>query len=318
MEAAIIEKKTEPAPDPRDALRILAVDDDKVVIEFLAAQLKSLGHAMISAHNGQEALTVLEAGKDKIDIVIMDWAMPVMDGLAAIRRMKANADLRNIPVVMLTGSDKPEEVRRALESGVFFYLAKPVKKVVLRSVLASAGRAARQNKALAHELKQHRMSFELIESCKFRFSTLAEAESLSVFMANCFPDPGRVLPGLGELMINAIEHGNIGVGYDGKHKLIESGTWRAEIERLQTLPEHAEKTACATISRKEDGIYVVIEDTGEGFEWKKFMTIDPSRAGDNHGRGIAQARAVSFDKLTYNEQGNKAVAFVKYGERLEW
>jgi hypothetical protein len=48
------------------------------------------------------------------------------------------------------------------------------------------------------------------------------------------------------------------------------------------------------------------------------MAIDPSRAGDNHGRGIAQANAVSFDKLVYNPRGNQAIAFVSGQAKLEW
>lgn len=306
------------APERDGPINILAVDDDKVILEFLAAQVKDLGHILHKADDGQKALAVLEDGRDGIDIVLMDWAMPIMDGLTAIRHMKGNRKLRHIPVIMLTGADKPEEIEKGLEAGVFYYLTKPVKKVILRSVLESAGRAARQNKALARELKQHRMGFDLMESCKFRFRTLAEAESLAVFMANCFPDPGRVLSGLGELLVNAVEHGNLGIGYQGKHKLTETGMWRAEVERLQALPEHAGKFATATISRKDDGIYVVVEDQGDGFDWKKFMAIDAARAGDAYGRGIAQARAVSFDKLTYNEAGNKAIAFARHGGTLEW
>lgn len=305
-------------PDRDGPMNILAVDDDKFVIEVLAVQIKDLGHNLYTAENGQKALTFLENNKGKIDVVIMDWTMPIMDGLAAIRNIKKSLELRNIPIIMITGSDKAEGIESGLKAGVFYYLTKPVKKTVLGSVLASAGRTARQNKMLAYELKQHRASFDLIDNCKFKFRTLAEAESLSVFMANCFPDSRRVLPGLGELLINAVEHGNLAIGYEGKHKLVEDRAWRAEVERLQKLPEHAEKYATATISRKEDGVYVVVEDQGNGFEWKKFMTIDPSRAGDSHGRGIAQAKAVSFDKLTYNEKGNKAVAFVRNNRQLEW
>lgn len=320
MESAVVKNTIDYAfADPGESITILAVDDNKAVIEFLKIQIEDLGHTIIIARNGHEALAILEADTDqKIDIVLMDWAMPVMDGMTAVCHMKSNPKLRNIPIVMLTGADKPEEVKKGLEAGVYYYLTKPVKKIILRSVLDSAGRAARQNKALAHELRQHRKSFELVDSCKFRFSTLADAESLAVFMANFFPDPRRVLPGLGELLINAIEHGNLAIGYEGKHKLLEEKIWRAEVDRLQKLPEHADKYAVATISRKEEGIYVIVEDRGEGFAWKKFMTIDPSRAGGVHGRGIAQAKAVSFDKLTYNEKGNKVVAFVKYGGKLEW
>lgn len=317
MKASAFEKIRATAPAHARPLVVLAVDDDRIITEFLAAQVAGLGHTLITVRNGQEAITTLETNKT-IDVVLMDWSMPVMDGLTALRHMKSQPKLRNIPVIMLTGADKPEEVEKGLEAGAFYYLVKPVKKIILRSVLDSAGRAARQNKILAHELKQHRKSFELIDGCKFVFKTLDEAESLAIFMANCFPNPERVLPGLGELLINAVEHGNLRIGYDAKHRLIEMGTWRAEVESLQALPEHALKSVSVTISRKEDGIYIVVEDEGEGFAWKKFMAIDPSRAGDLHGRGIAQAKAVSFDKLTYNEKGNKAIAFVRHGKKSGW
>jgi hypothetical protein len=48
------------------------------------------------------------------------------------------------------------------------------------------------------------------------------------------------------------------------------------------------------------------------------MKIDPARAGEIHGRGIAMANSISFDKLTYNEKGNKAVAFVADQSSLNW
>ena len=209
-------------------------------------------------------------------------------------------------------------MQQGLDAGVFYYLTKPVEESMLRSVLAAAVREARQARTLAEELGKHRTSFNLIDTCKFKFRTLTDAESLAAFIANCFPEPERVLPGLAELLINAIEHGNLGLGYDQKTKLIESGTWRSEIQRLQNMPQHEDKYAEAAISHKENGTYVVIEDQGAGFEWRKYLKIDPARAGDNHGRGIAQANTVSFDKLVYNEKGNKAVAFVGTEKQLDW
>lgn len=300
------------------AMNILAADDDEFIVEMLGEYLKGLGHNVHAAKNGREALAVLEEHPDGIDIVIMDWNMPVMDGMTAVETMKKRPEWRHIPVIMITGSDKAEGIEQGLEAGVFYYLTKPVKETVLNAVISSAGKTAHSHRMLAGELKRHRAGFEMIDSCKFTFGTLEEAESLAVFMARCFPDSRRVLPGLGELLINAVEHGILSIGYEGKHRLVESGTWREEVERLQKLPEHAGKSATVTVSRKDDGVYIVVEDQGGGFEWKKYMTIDPARAGDYHGRGIAQAKAVSFDKLAYNEKGNKAVAFVKNGGRMEW
>ena len=297
---------------------VLAVEDDMMSMKFLEAQITELGHLMVAAEDGQKALDVLRAKKDKIDVVLMDREMPVMDGLSAVQRIKDDPELRNIPVIMVTGADSTDEMREGLDAGVFYYLTKPVEENMLRSVLSAAVREAEQSRTLAEELGKHKTSFHLIETCRFQFQTLSEAESLAAFMANCFDDPSRVLPGLGELLINAIEHGNLDIGYDLKTEMIDAGAWRAEVSRRQKLPEYVDKFATATIAKKPDGFYVVIEDQGSGFDWQKYMKIDPSRAGDNHGRGIAQANTISFDKLTYSDPGNKVVAFVSHGKQLDW
>lgn len=299
-------------------LTILAVEDDRLERLFLQEQIQQLGHIITEAANGQEALDILNKNKDKIDVVLMDRMMPVMDGLTAVHRMKDDPELRKIPVVMVTGAATAQQMQEGIEAGVFYYLAKPVNEGILRSVLSAATREAEQRRTLSDELKRHRTSFNLIDTCKFKFRTLAEAECLAAFMAHCFPDPERVLSGLAELLINAVEHGNLSLGYNQKSELLDHGTWRSEIERRQELDEYRNKTAEATIVRKDGGIYAIITDQGHGFSWRKYMVIDPSRAGDNHGRGIAQANAISFDKLTYNETGNQAIAFVSGNERLEW
>lgn len=297
---------------------ILIVEDDILSMNFLEAQIAEYGHTLFKARDGQEALDILHQNPDEIDIVLMDREMPVMDGLKAIRKMKSDPQLRKIPVIMVTSADQPDDMKEGLNAGVFYYLTKPVNPQMLGSVLSAAIREAEQSRALADELGRHRTSFHLIDTCKFKLRTLDEAEHLAAFIANCFPDPERVLPGIGELLVNAIEHGNLGVGYNQKTTLLNNGTWRAEINRLQTLPQNEHKYVTVTLAHKEDGIYVVIEDQGAGFAWKKYMQIDPARAGDNHGRGIAQANIMSFDKLTYNDSGNIAVGYVGHEKQLEW
>ena len=301
-----------------ESLSVLAVEDDMISLAFLQAQIEGLSHHMVPARNGKEALDVLAAGAERIDVVLMDREMPILDGLSAVKRMKDSPALRRIPVIMITGADRTEDMREGLDAGVFYYLTKPVDAEMLRSVLAAAMREAKQSRTLADELGKHKASFELIDTCKFCFRTLSEAERLAAFVANCFPDPTRVVSGLGEILVNAVEHGTLGIGYDRKGELVEAGIWRAEIERMQGLAEHAGKSVTATVAHKPDGVYFVVEDQGAGFDWRRFLQIDPARAGDNHGRGIAQANAQSFDRLTYNEAGNKAVAFVGLTKQLEW
>jgi CheY-like chemotaxis protein len=298
--------------------KILAVEDDMFSMAFLQAQIESLGHEIIKATNGREAITMLKAHYDEIDVVVMDREMPIMDGITAVRHIKQDAALRKVPIIMVTAADAPEEMQQGLDAGVFYYITKPVHENVLSSVLSAALRDVAQMRILSSELGQHKASFQMMKTAKFEFQTLEAAESLASFMANCFPEPSRVVSGLGNLLINAIEHGNLGIGYEQKGKLLASGLWRSEINKLQQSSTHRDKIATATIAVKEQGIYVVIEDQGDGFEWRKYMSIDPSRASDSHGRGIAQAYALSFDKLTYNEKGTQAVALVSHEAQLQW
>lgn len=299
-------------------LTILVVEDDRIERMFMEEQIKDLGHAMTAAENGEQALLKLRDANNPVDIILMDKMMPVMDGLTAVRRIKEDADLRKIPIVMITGAATARDIQEGIDAGVFYYLTKPVNEDVLKSVLSAATREANQMRALNDELGRHKSSFNLINTCKFHFRTLDEAESLAAFMAHCFPEPQRVLPGLAELMLNAVEHGICEIGYERKSELIDSGTLRAEVQRRQSLPEYKDRFAEAVITHKDNGIYAVIADPGAGFQWRQYMTIEPSRARDNHGRGIAQANALSFDKLTYNESGNQAIAFVGKTPPLQW
>lgn len=306
-------------PTPKERpLTILAVEDDRLERAFLGEHIESLGHEMMQAAHGQQALDILEKNRDGIDVILMDRMMPVMDGLTAVKRIKAKAEFRRIPIIMVTAATSSRDIQEGLDAGVFYYLTKPVDEAILRSVLTAATREAQQNRALNLELKRHRSSFSLIHTCKFQFRTLEDASALAAFCAHCFPEPERVLPGLGELMINSIEHGNLAVGYHRKTSLLESGLWQEEIRRRLNLDLYKKRTAEAVITRREGNTYIVITDQGDGFDWQRYLTIDPSRAGDNHGRGIAQARILSFDQITYNEKGNQVIAVVDGSPKLEW
>lgn len=301
---------------------ILIVDDDRTLLVMLDSLLRQQGHNTIMARSGEEALELLKLHATTIDSVLLDRMMPGMDGLAVVRHMKQHDKLRAIPIIMQTGSDTPEQVREGIDAGVFYYLTKPVQDSVLKSVLAAALREREQWRQLDRQRVLQHAGFHLIETCRLHCRSLDEAESLAAFLANSFPDPARSAIGLAELLVNAVEHGNLGIGYDEKGRLLASGNWRSEVNRRVELPEHAAKRVEVLLQRKPEGTFVQITDMGQGFDWKSFLTIDPSRTTDAHGRGIAQANAQSFDSLRYNAQGNQVLA-VAYSIRaqtqsLEW
>lgn len=299
-------------------INTLAVDDDRSMRMMLQTQLEDLGHNVTTADDGKTAWAALQAHGADIDIVVIDREMPGMNGLEVVSLMKNDPLLKNIPVIMQTGSDRAEQIREGIDAGVYYYLTKPIDEDVLASVVSAAVRNISQQKLLNQELSHHKSSFNLIKKCRFVLRTIPEAEDLACFLANCYPQPEKVVTGIAELLINGVEHGNLSVGYDEKTWLIKSGTWRDEVLRRTDFPEHKNKTVEVYYQRQDDGFYLKIKDCGNGFDWRKYIKVDPSRALENHGRGIAQAHSMSFDRISYNDAGNEVTAFVANDSDIDW
>lgn len=118
----------------RDALlegkRILVVEDDIRNVYALTNILEPRGAVVEIARNGREALTLLDnsignAGK-KIDLVLMDVMMPVMDGLTATREIRANPTWKKLPIITLTAKAMPDDQRQCIEAGANDYMSKPL------------------------------------------------------------------------------------------------------------------------------------------------------------------------------------------------
>jgi adenylate cyclase len=110
---------------------ILVVDDDPVNRTLLARTLERLGHQVLTAVNGREALEVLHGRQP--DIVLLDIVMPVMDGMTALERMKSDPALRAVPVIMISALEDFGSVIRCIELGAEDYLQKPFDPVLLQA-----------------------------------------------------------------------------------------------------------------------------------------------------------------------------------------
>jgi CheY-like chemotaxis protein len=118
----------------RDALlegrRILIVEDDVRNVYALTNVLEPRGAVVEVARNGQEAIDVLNKfaslPAQRIDLVLMDVMMPVMDGLTATRKIRANPDWKKLPVITLTAKAMPDDQQRCIEAGANDYIAKPL------------------------------------------------------------------------------------------------------------------------------------------------------------------------------------------------
>ena len=112
--------------------KILVVED----VDFnrdLIVQLLEDKYQVIEAVNGKEGIEIAE--RERPELILMDLSLPIMDGWEATRRLKANADLRSIPVIALTAHAMKGDEEKALAAGCDDYLAKPINEKELHQVL---------------------------------------------------------------------------------------------------------------------------------------------------------------------------------------
>jgi adenylate cyclase len=115
---------------------LMVVDDNRVNRLLLARTLEQLGHRVAFAENGRQALELLR--NRPVDLVLLDIEMPEMNGYETLEALRADAALRDIPVVMMSSVDEVDSVARCVEMGAEDYLFKPVNVVLLRARVAAS------------------------------------------------------------------------------------------------------------------------------------------------------------------------------------
>lgn len=121
-------------PIPDKNFKFLVVDDFSTMRRIVRNLLKELGFSSVEeAEDGVAALQKLK--NDSFGFVISDWNMPNMDGLALLRNIRADASLKEIPVLMVTAEAKKENIIAAAQAGASGYVVKPFTAAVLEEKL---------------------------------------------------------------------------------------------------------------------------------------------------------------------------------------
>jgi adenylate cyclase len=116
---------------PADRGAILVVDDNEGNREMLSRRLARQGYAVASAEGGRQALALVKSRA--FDLVLLDVMMPEMDGYEVLRQLKADATVRDIPVLMISALDEMDSVVRCIQLGAEDYLPKPFDPVLLQA-----------------------------------------------------------------------------------------------------------------------------------------------------------------------------------------
>ena len=262
------------------ASRVWLVGDDPQMTAVLEGWLAPAGYAC-QRLSSAEAASRLAAGKLGVERVILDACSH-----AACFDLLPQLMATGVPVTMLVEAEDLPIIETSLRSGASGFLVKPVEpRTVLAALGLPGGEAAPQWGGY------------------FPFRTLEDVAGLSQLVAGLCPDPASVQIALSELMINAIEHGNLGLGFDRKCALMAAGAWRNEVERLLGSPEHAAGFALLRVECRPREIRFLIRDQGQGFDPAPYLNLNPTRSVEPHGRGIAIARMLAFPDLVFLDGG---------------
>ena len=105
-------------------MKVLVVDDSAIMRKVIEQILEMLGHEAVPAANGVEAFERLKE-HDDVQLILLDWNMPEMNGIEFLRAVKDRPGLSKIPVIMLTTESERRKMIEAIEAGAKHYLTKP-------------------------------------------------------------------------------------------------------------------------------------------------------------------------------------------------
>ncbi|MDT2830472.1 response regulator transcription factor [Vagococcus carniphilus] len=101
---------------------ILLVEDEASLASFIQTELQFEGYEVTWAKDGQEALSLFESKKEFIDLILLDWMLPIYDGITVARRIRKQSDM---PIIMMTARNQTTDIVIGLDTGLDDYLTKP-------------------------------------------------------------------------------------------------------------------------------------------------------------------------------------------------
>ena len=293
---------------------VLVVDDDPVTLECLAETVKLLGLNVLSASDGRQALQLFDAHQP--NLVVTDVRMPNMDGLSLTHQLKVRRP--NCPVIIVTGYGDEATAVAALKAGACDYLHKPFQISELKNTLdraLSLIRAEAMEFQALRSLGKLTWSFEIENDLENLGGILTVMlKPVDVWLPE--PDQLHVRMGLQELLINAVEHGNLGITAAEKQDALMNDTYDALLDSRRHMPTNASRRVTVWMENdpSQHTFQCRICDEGEGFDWEPLLGGNgesiPALAGS--GRGIFLVKTL-IPHIQYYGRGNEVRLEIQYG-----
>jgi DNA-binding response OmpR family regulator len=287
---------------------VLLVDSSRDLQADLARDAERLGFTLIAASGLSEAMASFE--REAPDVVITDLFPSDEAGLALIEELRSRGE--TCPVVVVSAESSGEMVAEAFRAGATDYLHKPIVKEELTRVLARVRRLAVRTAAPVPTL----LGFDQ------RFILACDPDSVAETVSWVMETTAMMLPGerqlrlrgaLQELLVNAVEHGNLEISHDEKKRAMAEGRYEALLlERLaQPTLKDRRVVVHASYDKPAGRLIYRIADEGKGFDWRLMLDrqIEGDKSNGGNGRGLLLVRSL-FPGLSYNERGNEVTLAV--------
>lgn len=244
---------------------------------------------------------------DPFDCVVLGGGL--IDVLSDLLTLRDEPALRDVPLLTVLAHGSEEQVAACARAGAFYCFVEPLDRALLAAMLraASALHPAPRSSAVSG-LPVSMQSMPQVKELVLSVRSLAEAQLVSTLISELCPQPARQALGVTELLLNAIEHGNLEISGPEKARLLREGRFDQVVRERAADPRFADREVTVWLRRSADHVEIVCEDQGPGFDWK---SLDASARVDLNGpsgRGIALSRSLAFDSLEYLGRGNVAVA----------
>jgi len=287
-------------------MKVLVVEDDETARDYMVMTIESLGHETFSANDGVDGLKAFKTTQP--DVVFSDIQMPNMDGLELLEHIrKADAD---VLIIMYSALDTPEYILKALRLKANDYLVKPVSAKAIVNILEKYADVL-ENRTRAREvlglIYRHDLGMEISNKIDL-LSKVVDRLMLETENALCPNDRLGIHLGLMEILVNAIEHGNLAITYAEKTQAMEGALdeWESLINSRLGAQPYKDRKVNIDFHMNRERCEWLITDQGAGFAWNELP--DPNAPENlvkySHGRGIMLAK-LQFDEFTYLGSGNQ-------------
>jgi serine phosphatase RsbU (regulator of sigma subunit)/FixJ family two-component response regulator len=288
--------------------KILIIDDNIDLLDYLKDFFLIYNYEVILAETGNEGI---EKFREYLpDIVISDMRLPDKNGNIVVKELKKIDS--EVPIIIITGYSDYQLILSAMKNGAVDLLRKPFRPNDLKYLINKIETLFRKIKV--------RRSTSYVQWEKRHLIIMNDMHIIRSVVDFVFSnidyiceDVSFMKIGLQEILINAIEHGNLEISNKDKQEFLEKGNYNKFLKRRAQYSKYKEKTVDIRIFSTPQYLKIIVQDMGKGFNPKTLPDPEnPENFLKESGKGILMAMH-AFDNVEYNETGN-GVTLLKHSE----